>query len=78
MNNLDPGVAPVVETPDEPAIEPFADAAQPIDLDLIERDLRDVESSLARLADGTYFTDEPGAFVPDTNAPASFTPGVKT
>ena len=28
------------------------------DLDLIERDLRDVESSLARLADGTYFTAE--------------------
>ena len=27
----------------------------PVDLDLIEADLRDVESALARLADGTYF-----------------------
>ena len=41
-----------------------------IDLDTIERDLRDVESALARLADGTYFP-QPGASVPGTNAPGS-------
>ena len=41
-----------------------------IDLDTIERDLRDVESALARLADGTYFP-QPGASVPGTNAPDS-------
>ena len=29
-----------------------------IDLDAIERDLRNVESALSRLADGTYWTDE--------------------
>jgi hypothetical protein len=33
------------------------------DLDLIERDLRDVETTLARLADGTYWS-EPDAPVP--------------
>ena len=27
------------------------------DLDLIERELRDVETALARLADGTYWAD---------------------
>lgn len=31
------------------------------DLDLIERDLRDVESTLDRLADGTYWADEQAA-----------------
>jgi hypothetical protein len=41
-----------------------------IDLDTIERDLRDVESALARLADGTYFP-QAGASVPGTNAPGS-------
>jgi hypothetical protein len=41
-----------------------------IDLDTIERDLRDVESALARLADGTYFA-HPDAPVPGTNAPGS-------
>lgn len=30
----------------------------PVDLDAVERDLRDVEVSLTRLADGTYWTDE--------------------
>lgn len=33
-------------------------AAAPIDLDGIERDLADVEVALARLDDGTYWTDE--------------------
>ena len=31
------------------------------DLDLIERDLRNVETTLARLADGTYWTGHPDA-----------------
>jgi hypothetical protein len=39
----------------------------PVDLDLIEADLRDVESALARLADGTYFP-QPVAFEPGTDA----------
>ena len=30
----------------------------PIDLDMIERDLADVETALARLDAGTYWTDE--------------------
>ena len=33
-----------------------------IDLDTIERDLRDVESALARLADGTYFPQPDDTF----------------
>ncbi len=33
-------------------------ASAPIDLDSIERDLADVESALARLDAGTYWTDE--------------------
>jgi hypothetical protein len=41
-----------------------------IDLDTIERDLRDVESALAQLADGTYFP-QPGAAVPGANPPGS-------
>ncbi len=32
--------------------------SEEVDLDTIERDLRDVETSLNRLADGTYWTDE--------------------
>lgn len=37
------------------------------DLDAIERDLNDVESSLERLDAGTYFTDEvTGAVIPDS------------
>ena len=36
------------------------------DLDAIERDLADVETALARLDDGTYWTDEvTGAPIPD-------------
>jgi len=31
------------------------------DLDRIERDLRDVETTLARLANGTYWTGHPDA-----------------
>lgn len=45
MSNLDPALDPALDQ----------DVAPPIDLDRIERDLRDVESALARLADGTYF-----------------------
>jgi RNA polymerase-binding transcription factor DksA len=46
-----------------PDAEPATDlapqqAAAPLDLDAIERDLADVESALARLDDGTYWTDE--------------------
>ena len=33
-------------------------ASAPIDLDAIERDLADVETALARLDAGTYWTDE--------------------
>jgi RNA polymerase-binding transcription factor DksA len=33
-------------------------ASAPLDLDAIERDLADVEVALARLDDGTYWTDE--------------------
>ena len=37
------------------------------DLDAIERDLADVETALARLDDGTYWTDEmTGGPIPDT------------
>ena len=32
--------------------------SHPIDLDAIERDLADVEAALARLDNGSYFTDE--------------------
>lgn len=35
-----------------------APAAVAVDLDAIERDLAAVEVALARLADGTYWTDE--------------------
>ena len=42
------------------------------DLDRIERELRDVETTLARLADGTYWTEpesfEGRASVPGTDA----------
>ena len=38
--------------PEQPA------ATTPIDLDAIERDLADVETALARLDAGTYWTDE--------------------
>ena len=37
----------------------MSDAADlPLDLDEIEQDLADVEVALARLDDGTYWTDE--------------------
>ena len=32
--------------------------SDPIDLDAVERDLADVEAALARLDNGSYFTDE--------------------
>jgi len=43
---------PVSNEPDEPG-----ESAGP-DLDAIERDLDGVQSALARLAEGTYWTDE--------------------
>ncbi len=44
------------------------------DLDRIERELRDVETTLARLADGTYWSD-PEVLVSDTGAPGPDAPG---
>ena len=46
-----------------PAVHDVPDTSRPssseeVDLDEIERDLRDVETALNRLADGTYWTDE--------------------
>lgn len=41
-------------------------AVEPLDLDLVERDLAAVEAALARLDAGTYWTDEiTGAAIPD-------------
>jgi hypothetical protein len=61
----------------EPSAAPVADINLPIDLDLIERDLRDVETTLARLADGTYFTEPPESVpVPDA-APSSTDSGLE-
>jgi hypothetical protein len=37
---------------------PHHDATGPADLDRVERDLAGVEAALARLDDGTYWTDE--------------------
>ena len=37
---------------------PHHDATGPTDLDRVERDLAGVEAALARLDDGTYWTDE--------------------
>ncbi len=54
MSELDPGPAPAPPVGPAPV---GAVQASPIDLDLIERDLREVESTLARLADGTYVTE---------------------
>jgi RNA polymerase-binding transcription factor DksA len=43
-----------------------------LDLDVIERDLADVEAALARLDAGTYFTDEvTGLTIPDDVLAAS-------
>jgi hypothetical protein len=81
MSNLDSGLDRDVESGraltgpiesavapgDEPSAAPAVAAAPPIDLDLIERDLRDVETTLARLADGTYFA-QGRASVPGTDA----------
>jgi hypothetical protein len=46
---------PAIDATLEPTGGSAPDTQAPIDLDEIERDLRDVESALARLADGTYF-----------------------
>jgi hypothetical protein len=65
-----------------PSVDPTAvdTAAAPIDaidlaavdLDAVERDLRDVETALARLADGTYWTnDDRTAGQEPVNGPAS-------
>ena len=85
MSNLESGAGPGVGSPGGEATEPVTepapvavdDAATSLDLDLIERDLRDVETTLARLADGTYFADQPVAVVPgtETGSPA---PGLDT
>jgi RNA polymerase-binding transcription factor DksA len=60
---------PVIPTPGDP-VRPDANAPIPseeragvdddgtIDLDAIAAELDDVEAALARLADGTYWTDE--------------------
>jgi hypothetical protein len=37
---------------------PHHDATGPADLDRVERDLAGVEAALARLDDGTYWSDE--------------------
>ena len=42
------------------------DNAEPVSLDQIEQDLADVETALARLEAGTYWTDEvTGQALPD-------------
>jgi len=54
-----------------PAVHDVSDTSRPsssedVDLDTIERDLRDVETALNRLADGTYWIDEvTGAPIPE-------------
>jgi RNA polymerase-binding transcription factor DksA len=54
---------PTAET--DPASEPATDRT-PVDLDAVERDLAGVEAALARLDEGTYWTDEvTGAPLPD-------------
>lgn len=46
-------------------MNPTSDTTPILDLDLIERDLADVEAALARLDAGTYWTDEiTGAAIP--------------
>jgi hypothetical protein len=45
-------------------VEPGRLEPERADLDVIERDLREVESTLARLADGTYWTEHPDAPIP--------------
>jgi hypothetical protein len=47
---------------------PHPAAGERADLDRIERELRDVETTLARLADGTFWS-EPEVLVPGTGAP---------
>ena len=45
--------------PPEPTDRPVPDEArEPIDLELIERELSGVDVALRRLDDGTYWTDE--------------------
>lgn len=68
------GTVPADRTADDPtgtsAITGTAGATDagrpPLDLDRIERDLAGVEAALARLDDGTYWTDEvTGRPIPD-------------
>jgi hypothetical protein len=47
-------IVPVGPAPGQP--EP--DSSEPVDLDVVERDLAAVERALERLSDGTYWTDE--------------------
>jgi RNA polymerase-binding transcription factor DksA len=56
----DPQAAPESPSPARQVDTPSSESAPgtPLDLDAIERDLADVESALARLEAGTYWTDE--------------------
>jgi hypothetical protein len=45
------------DPPSAPVDPPSAAVPAEVDLDAIERDLRDVETALNQLADGTYWTD---------------------
>ena len=62
-----PGVAPAAVS-DSSAVSDTDAVSEPasLDLDAIERELADVESALARLDGGTYWTDEvTGGPIPD-------------
>ncbi len=64
------GSAPIHPADDRvanPVANPVAgDAVDDVDLDAVERDLDQVEAALARLDDGTYWTDEvTGEPIPD-------------
>ena len=49
----------VTDADDEPTTEhPQQVGVEPVDLDMIERDLAAVETALQRLSDGTYWSDE--------------------
>lgn len=66
--DAEPVASPDAGTPDDAPVgsESADDTVAPIDLDRIESDLAGVEQALARLADGTYWTDEiTGDTIPD-------------
>jgi RNA polymerase-binding transcription factor DksA len=62
-------VARVSDTPDEPTTRsepPTESGPAPVDLDHVAAQLDGVEAALARLDDGTYWTDEvSGDEIPD-------------